>query len=332
MLRLLPNSQIDYPQWDACVEASPQAIVYALSWYLDVVSPGWGGVVLEEQGRYLAVMPLPRKVKIGISYLRQPFFAQQLGWFSRQHQVGQAQAALDLVLQQYALVSKYSFNTANQELTFPVSPQLQVEVQHTHHLDLSPPYETLYRQYSRDRKLNLARARKAGLQVVASDDIQPLISLFQSDAASRIRGGAAPESYQILENLFRVLKEKGLAYLYYTRTARGEWDAGCLFVVYAHKIIYLFNAASVAGRRRNGRSLMIDAMIRCHAGQPYVLDFESPAAVAGIIRVYQGFGSVPVPFYTLRYNHLPAPLRWLKQARKLFYQRLLPALRPGSQA
>lgn len=236
------------------------------------------------------------------------------------------------MLQRYDLVSKYAFNTGNQQLVFPPSPRLQVARQFTHHLDLSRPYETLYRHYSRDRKLNLGRARKADLQVLASDDIEPLIALFKADAASRIQGGAPEAAYRILQDLFAVLQEKGLARLFYTRTPQGEWDAGCLFVVHAQKIIYLFNAASVAGRRRNGRSLMIDAMIRRYAGQPYVLDFESPPAVADIIRVYQGFGSVPVPFYTLRYNNLPAPLRWLQQARKLFYQKLLPTLLPGSNA
>jgi hypothetical protein len=164
--------------------------------------------------------------------------------------------------------------------------------------------------------------------VVESTDIQPLIALFKSDAASRITGGAAPESYQLLEDLFGRLREKGLATLYYTRTGAGEYDAGCLFVRYAHKIIYLFNAASVAGRRRNGRSLMIDQVIRQYAGQPYIFDFESPAAVAAIIRVYRGFNSQPVPYYTIRYNRLPAPIRWVKQARQLFYQKVLPALKP----
>ena len=331
MLRYLPNSQINYQQWDACVSASPQALVYGLSWYLDVVSPGWAGLVEEEQGRYLTVMPLPEARKIGIPYLRQPFFAQQLGLFSVQGQAAWA-GALDQVLRHYPLISKYSFNTGNQQLAFPAHPHLHVQQQETHHLDLSPPYETLRRQYSRDRKLNLSRARKAGLQVVESEDIRPLIALFKSDAALRITGGAAEASYRILETLFAVLKQKGLARLYYTRTAAGEWDAGCLFVHYAGKIIYLFNAASVEGRRRNGRSLMIDRVIRQYAGQPVIFDFESPAAVASIIRVYRGFGSRAASFYTIRYNHLPAPVKWVKQARQLFYQKLLPALKPGSKA
>jgi hypothetical protein len=325
LLRYLPNNQINYQQWDACVAASAQVIVYGLSWYLDVVSPGWAGLVEEEAGRYLRVMPLPEAKKMGIPYLRQPFFTQQLGLFSVRQQADEA-GALHQVLRHYGLISKYSFNTGNQGLA--PAAHLHLQQHYTHHLDLSPPYDTLCRNYSRDRKLNLQRARKAGLQVEESADIQPLIALFKSDAASRITGGAAPASYQLLEDLFGKLREKGLATLYYTRTETGEYDAGCLFVCYAHKIIYLFNAASVAGRRRNGRSLMIDLVIRQYAGQPYVLDFESPAAVAAITRVYQGFNSRAVPFFSIRYNRLPAPIRWVKQARQLFYQKVLPALKP----
>jgi hypothetical protein len=327
LLRYLSHSQIDYQQWDACVAASPQAIVYGLSWYLDVVSPGWAGLVEEEQGRYLTVMPLPAARKIGIAYLRQPFFAQQLGLFSVRDRVD-ITGALDLVLGHYPLISRYAFNTGNQDLPLAAHPHLHSQQHFTHHLDLSLPYEHLSRHYSRDRKLNLGRARKAGLQVEASDDIGPLIALFQSDAAARITGGTPPEAYRLLEALFAACKDRGLASLYYTRTAAGEWDAGCLFVRYAHKIIYLFNAASVAGRRRNGRSLLIDRVIRQYAGQPYVLDFESPAAVPSIIRVYQGFGSRPLPYYSIRYNQLPAPVRWVKQVRQLFYQKVLPALKP----
>jgi hypothetical protein len=331
LLRYLSNSQINYQMWDACVEASPQALIYGLSWYLDVVSPGWAGLVAEEPGRYLTVMPLPEARKMGIPYLRQPFFAQQLGLFS----VGQAAGgpgALDLVLHRYSLVSRYSFNTGNQNLVLPADPNLQLQQHHTHHLDLSPTYDTLYQQYSRDRKLNLSRARKAGLQVVAGTDVQPLIAMFRSEAASRIPGGVSEASYRLLESLFLKCREKGLAHLYYTRTAAGEWDAGCLFVAYAGKIIYLFNAASVAGRRRNGRSLMIDQMIRRYAGQRYIFDFESPAAVAPIIRVYRGFGALPAPFYAIRYNRLPAPIRWVKQARQLFYQKVLPTFKPDPKA
>ena len=331
MLRYLSNSQINYPEWDACIAASGQPLVYALSWYLDAVSPNWAGLVADQEGRYLAVMPLPEEKKMGIPFLRQPVVAQQLGLFARPG-YGDTGGLLTRLLSQYALISRYCFHTGNQQLSFPTDPNLQVQQQYTHHLDLSPPYETLYRQYSRDRKLNLRRARQAGLQVLESQDIQPLICLFQADAASRITGGVAEASYRILTDLYGRLQARGMASLYYTQTAAGEWDAGCLFVRYAGQITYLFNAASVAGRPRNGRTLLIDRVIRAHAGQPYVLDFESPAAVADIIRVYRGFNALPVSFYSIQYNRLPAPVRWVKQARQFFYQKVLPARKPGLKA
>ena len=323
MLRYLSNYQIDYPSWDACVEASAQRLVYALSWYLDVVSPGWAGLIEEQEGQYVAVMPLPVKKKIGIKYLEQPYFCQQSGFFSITNFIKPEQF-IQAMQGHFALISKYSFNTDN-TLAFLPSENLNFKVyrHNTHHLDLNQSYQAIYQNYSRDRKLNLKRSRKAGLTIQESTDIGILIRLFKEDAASRIYGGVSEAAYAQLQQLYQVLTAKGLATLLFTQTPAGEIDAGCLFVTYGQKIIYLFNAASKAGRSRNGRSLMIDHIIRKYAGQPYVFDFESPVAVASIIRVYQGFGAVPAPFYTITYNNLPAPLKFLKKARQIIYQKVM---------
>ena len=328
MIRYLRNSQINYPKWDACVESAPQRLVYALSWYLDVVSPGWAGLVEEQDGRYIAVMPLPVKRQFGIHYLQQPFFCQQLGFFSETG-TELPEIFLAKITRQFQLISQYSFNTHNTRFFSPEDIQhVKFFTHHTHHLNLNRSYEDIYQHYSHDRKTNLKRSRKAGLLITESADIEPLIRLFKEDAASRIRGGVSAIAYGQLRKLYKVLAAKGLATLLYTQTPTGETDAGCFFVIYGQKIIYLFNAASVAGRRRNGRSLMIDFMIRKYAGQPYIFDFESPAAVASIIRVYQGFGAAPAPFYTITYNKLPAPVKFLKKARQLIYQKVMATFVP----
>lgn len=54
---------------------------YGLSWWLDVVSPGWEALV---KGDYDAVMPLPVKKRYGLRYLVQPRFVQQLGVFGQE--------------------------------------------------------------------------------------------------------------------------------------------------------------------------------------------------------------------------------------------------------
>jgi len=326
VLQYRHNSQIDYLKWDACVEASSQRVVYALSWYLDVVSPGWAALIEEEAGRYVTVMPLPIAKKFGIRFIMQPFYTQQLGIFSIKNDFDAA-GMLALLRQNFSYVSKYSFNTDNTPgiLAGIENKNLIIRQHYTHHLNLAVSYAKIYQGYTRDRKLNLKRAQRANLIITESKDIRPLIHLFKADAASRITGGVSVAAYNLLERLYQVLDSKGLATLYYTTTAAGELEAGALFVTYANKIIYLFNAATKQARSRNGRTLLLDTIIQQYAGKPYVFDFESPVAVASIIRVYQGFGAEPAPFYTFNYNNLPAPVKVIKQVRQAFYQKILAA-------
>ena len=81
MLRHVRHAEIDRSQWDALINQAPNGLIYALTWYLDSVSPGWEALVKEVAGRYVAVLPLPVRRKYGFSYLLQPLLTQQLGLF-----------------------------------------------------------------------------------------------------------------------------------------------------------------------------------------------------------------------------------------------------------
>lgn len=61
--KILHNKQIDKALWDACVLQSDRADVYALSWYLDIESPEWKGLVV---GDYQAVFPFPIEKIFGV--------------------------------------------------------------------------------------------------------------------------------------------------------------------------------------------------------------------------------------------------------------------------
>ena len=79
MIRYLKNSEIDTGKWDETVLGSVNTSIYAYSWYLDIVCDSWDALVEDD---YVGVMPLPWKQKVGIKYLYQPPFTQQLGLFS----------------------------------------------------------------------------------------------------------------------------------------------------------------------------------------------------------------------------------------------------------
>ena len=80
MIRYLTHNQIDTQRWDECIAQSPDGLVYAWSWYLDVVHPDWEALVEDDYG---AVMPLTGNKKFGINYLFQPFFTQKFGVFGK---------------------------------------------------------------------------------------------------------------------------------------------------------------------------------------------------------------------------------------------------------
>lgn len=80
MITYLAHQEIDKRKWDVCINEARNGMIYAYSWYLDLISPGWEALVKKD---YETVMPLTCNKKYGISYLSQPFFSQQLGVFSK---------------------------------------------------------------------------------------------------------------------------------------------------------------------------------------------------------------------------------------------------------
>ena len=313
-IRYLRYHDIDLTQWDAVVEQSRQRQVYAMSWYLSAVSPGWDAVVeLGADGVYIAVMPLPWRRKLGIRYIKQPLFCQQLGIYSLTETIAEAtyMAFVQEVCERFRFVAGYNFNTANQLPAAVPSNQTL-----TLYLSLNKEYGQLYQGYTRDRKLNLNRALKAGLAIEESTDIEPLIQFFREETADRIYGGVAAEAYSQLRQLYRVLRQKGIARLCYTTDSQGRKNSGCLFVIWGGHIVYLFNAAPQHGRKQNGRTLLIDHMIREYAGQEMVFDFESPGeAEADILHFYRSFGPETKPIPVLQYNRLPKGIRFIREVR-----------------
>ncbi len=328
MIQYLLHTQIDKLQWDNLVQNAPQQQVYALSWYLDTVAPGWNAIVaVDPAGNYQLALPLPVRRRLGMQYVQQPLYCQQLGIFSRESAADSQLYAqmLDLLYQKHNYVVSLHFNTANfvqQALPLAAVP-VPFLASATHYLSLSDDYAALYRNYSRDRKLNLKRAKQSGISIEQSKDIEPLIGFFKEEVAGRIYGGVAEEAYVVLRKLYRELEQRGLAKLLYTVGKDGKKNAGCLFIIHVKRIIYIFNAASEEGRRYNGRTLILDGLIRQYAGQDYVLDFESPGEEAhNIVRVYAGFGAVKTEYAVLKYNRLPKLIKYVREVRLQFVRKL----------
>ena len=110
MIKVLKHNKIDKTRWDDCINKSFNGNVYALSWYLDIIHPEWDALV---ENNYERVMPLTSSRKFGLSYMFQPFFAQQLGVFSTS-QLSQedVERFINAIPKQY-LLTQYRLNSYN---------------------------------------------------------------------------------------------------------------------------------------------------------------------------------------------------------------------------
>ncbi|CCH51097.1 hypothetical protein BN8_00002 [Fibrisoma limi BUZ 3] len=259
-------------------------------------------VLTDQNGGYRAVLPVPlrRKRIAGMRYawvVHQPVFCQFLSVFATGPALS-VEPFYALVCRQFRYGS--IFCVKSPAAVWPIA--VEVREQFTHTLDLSASYEQLVAGYSADRRLNLRRALAAGWVVEESVDPEPIIDLFREYHADAIDGGVADWAYTIFRNLVVELSRRGLATLQYA-VRNGRIEAGALFVQEGDRIIYLFNAASTDGRQGQARTLLLDQLIRRQAGQPLILDFESPDK-ASITAFYGSFGAVKEPYYSVRWNRL----------------------------
>jgi hypothetical protein len=138
--------------------------------------------------------------------------------------------------------------------------------------------------------------------------------LFRQHHANAVDGGVADWAYDILRQLIDELQHRRLATLQYARQSN-QIEAGMLIAHSNDRAIYLFNAASEQGRRGNARTLLLDRFIQQQAGQPLTFDFESPEKPS-IAQFYHSFGALQEPYYSIRWNRLTRPERWLRAIRR----------------
>lgn len=312
-LRYLRHTALDLAAWDACVAAAEQVVPYAQTQWLSVTNAGACDAVVEldeATGRYLSLLPVPVQRRPWGREALQPPFTQQLGLLttaaSRHRDAGEY---LALLAGRFARLH-LQLNDANPAPTrLPAGWQLTERV--TYHLPLDAPHETLQADYCSDYRRRLRRGQNA-LSVREVPEVGPIIDLFLREKGDSI-SGLKPEYYRRLQELSRRLNEPGQGLLLAAYAAdTGEFLAGALFVRYRSRLVYLFAAASAAGKKAGAPVLLLDEAIRRYAGTAgLVLDFEG-GMIPSIARFFANFGARPVPYYTLTQTTRPWYLTWMR--------------------
>ena len=232
MIKYFTYEEIDKSKWDECIANSFNGIIYAYSWYLDVVSDSWEALV---ENDYERVFPLTFRKKSGIHYLFQPFFTQQLGVFSR------SKLSEDVIEEFISRIpAKYKFVEINLNTFNKLDEQKHnLTYNITYELDLIPSYNIICRNYSDNTKRNIKQAVNVGLSIAKSIDIDQIINIFRQNKGTEIKTFKGND-YITLKKLVDLCIYKKTVKLWGVETKEKRICAGAVFVESNSKVIFLF--------------------------------------------------------------------------------------------
>ena len=294
-IRFLAHDDINKQKWDACLTHAFNGNVYATSWYLDIIHPGWAALVEDD---YVRVMPLPLKKKYGITYAYQPFFAQQHGVFSVSLLTPDIVTEFIKRIPAYVRVINLNLNSvsAPDPAVFPVTKYSNFM------LDLINEYPVLHNKFNTNTRRNLKVAEKSGLTMTPSLNHEEIISLFRDNRGKEVSKWT-DQHYQTLNRLMYQAVYQGIGLSYGVYNAHNELVSGAFFLKRAGRLIFLFSGTSEQGRKVSALTFLIDAVIKDFAPGKFILDFEG-SNDSDLARYYAGFGARETSYYNLQLNRL----------------------------
>ena len=294
MIHYLEHKVIDKAKWDATIAACGN--IYAYSWYLDIVHPGWEALVEED---YQAVMPLTGGKKFGVNYLYQPFFVQQLGVFSKSPMTAELTESF-----LKAIPSKYRFAEIRLNEGNALAESMQgIEYHRNVLLDLNQDYDAIRANYHQNTKRNLAKAEACNLQLVGTVIPYHVVALFRDNRGALLNKWGDAE-YDVLTHLTQVAQKRHAAFILgVSEKGVGQLLCAAIFMKTKERITFLFSGLTEEGKQRQAMTYLLDQVIQQYSHQTVTFDFEG-SDDDNLARFYLGFGGAEVKYPSYTFNRL----------------------------
>lgn len=299
----LRHHEVDKQRWDACINSAANSLIYGYSFYLDAMAPRWNALVEKD---YNWVLPLPHRQKFGITYLYQPAFTQQLGVFARRPQEVPTNDILKALQERYRFCEmRWNYATTHLQETISQAPATN------YILDLKDSYANISERYSKDLRRNLQRGAKFPFKYIPLEDYHICIHLYQQYYGNRMPHVKAND-YKAFEQVCKYAAANGMLVCRQVVNENDEVLALALLLSDGKRLYNMMNTTTTAGRKTEANHILLDCIIREFCQRPMLFDFEG-SDLPGVKAFYQNFSPVDQPYYAIRYNRLPWPVRMLKK-------------------
>lgn len=303
MIVYLERNDIDIEKWDEAIDKAVNTLVYAYSWYLDIVcEKQWSALVSDD---YKFVMPLPWRKRMGVSYIYQPFCTPQLGVF------GSLMPDSNCVLSFQEAIPSF-FRLIDQKVNIQHAKLIEnYKSEHvTYHLDLSHDYEVIQKNYNTHTRRSLRKSAKQSLELRTDVAPKNILNLFRANKGLDLKG-IKEKDYLLLLKVLETATSKALCKTYGVYNVSGECIAGACFVFSHKKIFFLLSAVNDEGKLKRAMYYLLDHFFLAHHSQSYVFDFEG-SDIPGLARFYRGFGAKARAYKRMYVNKLPRIIKWIK--------------------
>ena len=284
----LKHYQIDKEKWNVAIENAHNGLVYALSWYLDIVSPGWEALIA---GDYNIVMPLTIKKENNKRIFFKPIFLQFLGVFGNDLKPEIIEKFIQFALKNVNEVNVW-FNPQNELYPNEFYTQRESQI-----LYLKKNYKEHYKEYNRSNKQNLKKALNESLVVSKDINMQVLTDTFKDMYAKKDVEGVGEKDYINLQQIvkYALENEEGEFYSVYYNN---QICSVAFFLKWKNRYT-IYAATSDLGREKRSFFMLIDQFIKDHAGQESFLDFAG-SNIPGVAYLNKGFGAVSNIYYGVK--------------------------------
>ncbi|MEO6814633.1 MAG: GNAT family N-acetyltransferase [Ginsengibacter sp.] len=296
-IQFVKHKDIDKMKWDVRVAIASNGLIYACSYYLDVMSENWDALIMDD---YEAVMPLTWNKKFGISYLRQPPFTQQLGIFgSANFDKKLTGQFIKKALERYPFID-INLNYANDCIAHSTKKCNLV-------LSLERHFDLLKTSFRKDL---VSKATVAHLIYESSEDFEEAIRIFKQAYSEKLPN-LEKYHYENLVKLCILLKNKNQIFVRKVNSPEGKLLAMAIFFKDQKRIYYILSSLLPAGRKYDANAFLLYEVIKEFSGQNLIFDFEG-SDIPSIKFFFNKFNPAEETYCSIEINTLPFWKKWIK--------------------
>lgn len=296
----LTRQQINAKSWDECISKAYNGLIYAKSFFLDALADNWDALVL---GNYEIVMPLPWRKKWSIRYVYQVPFLQRLSIYG---------SAVDESITAFFFqkaIQIFKFINYKTDIFLSIKAMAPT-ICKNYILPLHQPYQTIYNSYTTECKKNIRKAETRGCILKEYSNAELTIAFFK-ETYGQFYEDYSNKLYSKLALLIEDGMINGFCKSYSVLVEEKVVFAASVF--YDEKrIYYLIGAPNDQGRQARAPYFFINEIIKITSGKNLLFDFEG-SDIPNVASFYSKFSPDIEEYYDVLINHLPAPLKWLKQ-------------------